>query len=72
MGGIFTFGMSIVTLSFLITTPEAYVPNLGSHEYGFPFLSGAGRLVLKDVIMLAAALVITSESAQRIISNKNN
>lgn len=71
-GGIFTFGMSIVTLSFLITTPEAYVPNLGSHEYGFPFLSGAGRLVLKDVIMLAAALVITSESAQRIISNKNN
>ena len=28
-GGLLTFGMSIVTLSFLITTPEAWVPNLG-------------------------------------------
>lgn len=29
VGGLLTFGMSIVTLSFLITTPEVYVANLG-------------------------------------------
>ena len=53
IGGLLTFGMSIVTLSFLITTPEVYVPNLGGDmptpNHGFPYLSGAGRLVLKDI-----------------------
>src|SRR3546814_10274756 len=29
IGGLFTVGMSVVTLSFLITTPEVYVPDLG-------------------------------------------
>jgi uncharacterized membrane protein YkgB len=70
-GGILTAGMSVVTLSFLVTTPEVYVPNLGGDfptpQYGFPYLSGAGRLVLKDVIMLAAGLVIASDSARRIL-----
>lgn len=69
-GGLLTVGMSIVTLSFLITTPEAYVPNLGGDmptpHHGFPFLSGAGRLVLKDIIMMAAGLVIASDCAKRI------
>lgn len=72
-GGLLTFGMSIVTLSFLITTPEAYVPNLGGDiptpHYGFPFLSGAGRLVLKDIIMLSAGLIIASDAAKKIQSS---
>lgn len=72
IGGLLTFGMSIVTLTFLITTPEVYVPNLGGDfptpEFGFPYLSGAGRLVIKDVIMLAAGLICASESAQRLMS----
>ncbi|MBB4119627.1 putative membrane protein YkgB [Mesonia hippocampi] len=77
LGGLLTFGMSIVTLSFLITTPEVYVPNLGGDmptpHFGFPFLSGAGRLVLKDVIMMAGGLIIASDCAKRIksVSNKN-
>ncbi|MDY0089884.1 MAG: DUF417 family protein [Flavobacteriaceae bacterium] len=70
-GGLLTFGMSVVTLSFLITTPEVYVPNLGGDfptpQYGFPYLSGAGRLVIKDVIMLAAGLVVASDSAKKIV-----
>lgn len=41
-----------ITLSFLVTTPETRVSNLGDSERGFPYLSGAGRLVMKDVIML--------------------
>lgn len=71
-GGLLTFGMSIVTLSFLITTPEVYVPKLDGDfptpHHGFPYLSGAGRLVLKDVIMMGAGLVCAADSARRILS----
>jgi uncharacterized membrane protein YkgB len=70
-GGLLTFGMSLVTLSFLITTPEVYVPNLGGDfptpQHGFPYLSGAGRLVIKDVIMMGAGLIVASDSAKRIL-----
>ena len=72
IGGLLTFGMSLVTLSFLITTPEVYVPNLGGDfptpRYGFPYLSGAGRLVINDVIMMAAGLICASENAKRLLS----
>lgn len=68
-GGLLTFGMSIVTLSFLITTPEAWVPNLGGDmptpHYGFPYLSGVGRLVIKDIIMSAGGLLVAAEAARR-------
>lgn len=70
LGGLLTFGMSLITLSFLITTPEVYVPNLGGDfptpHYGFPYLSGAGRLVLKDVIMMAVGLICASDCAGKI------
>lgn len=38
--------MACTTLSFLVTTPEAWVPALGDTAHGFPFLSGTGRLVV--------------------------
>lgn len=73
LGGLLTFGMSLVTLTFLISTPEVYVPNLGGDyptpQFGFPYLSGAGRLVLKDVIMMAGGLIIASESSKKILKN---
>lgn len=73
LGGLLTFGMSLVTLTFLITTPEVYVPNLGGDfptpEFGFPYLSGAGRLVIKDIIMMAGGLIIASESSKNILKN---
>jgi len=56
--------MSCTTLSFLITTPEAWVPALGDANHGFPYLSGAGRLIVKDCIMLAAAVVTLADSAR--------
>lgn len=72
IGGLLTIIMSIVTLSFLITTPEVYVPDLGGDfptpHHGFPYLSGAGRLVLKDVIMMAGGLICASDCAQRLRS----
>lgn len=71
VGGALTFLMSLVTLSFLITTPEAYVPNLGGDystpQYGFPYLSGAGRLVVKDIIMMAGGLVLFSDSFKKVL-----
>lgn len=70
-GGLLTAGMSAVTLSFLITTPEVYVPDLGGDfetpHHGFPYLSGAGRLVIKDIIMLATGLMIAADAAQRVL-----
>ncbi len=64
LGSFLVFIMSFVTLSFLITTPECWVPALGSTEHGFPLLSGAGRLVVKDAIMMGAALVTMADSAK--------
>lgn len=69
-GGLLTFGMAIVTLSFLITTPETWVPDLGGPNHGFPYLSAAGRLVIKDVIMMAGGLVCASDAARRILKAK--
>lgn len=56
--------MSVVTLTFLITTPETWVPPLGDVHHGFPYLSGRGRLVVKDAIMLGAAVVTMADSAR--------
>ena len=40
---IFGIIMTIGTLSFLVTTPEVWVPNLGSGEFGFPLCSHGSR-----------------------------
>lgn len=55
--------MSLGTLSFLVTTPESWVPHLTDHQWGFPYLSGRGRLVLKDLVILGGAIITMSESA---------
>jgi len=64
LGSFLLIFMSCTTLSFLITTPEAWVPALGDADHGFPYLSGAGRLIVKDCIMLAAAVVTLADSAK--------
>lgn len=66
-GASLVFIMTLGTLSFLITTPEVWVPDLGSGEHGFPLLSGAGRLVIKDTAILAGALVILADSAREFL-----
>lgn len=59
--------MTIGTLSFLVTTPECWVPDLGSGEHGFPLLSGAGRLVIKDTVILAGAVTLLSDTAGKLL-----
>ncbi len=71
LGSFLVLGMSLTTLSFLITTPECWVPSLGSSEHGFPLLSGAGRLVVKDAIMLGAAMVTMADSAKAALRDPN-
>lgn len=70
IGSLLAIIMTIGTLSFLITTPEVWVPDLGSGEWGFPLLSGAGRLVIKDTAILAGTVILLSDSAQKILKNK--
>ena len=71
IGSFLVFGMSITTLSFLVTTPECWVPPLGSPEHGFPLLTGAGRLVIKDAIMMGAALVTMADSAKAYLRDRD-
>jgi uncharacterized membrane protein YkgB len=67
LGAILAFLTPFVTLSFLITTPEAWVPALGDAQHGFPYLSGAGRLAVKDVMLLAGGWLIMTDSARSLL-----
>jgi uncharacterized membrane protein YkgB len=62
VGSFLLIFMSLTTLSFLVTTPEAWVPALGDSHHGFPYLSGAGRLIVKDCIMLGAATLTMADA----------
>lgn len=70
VGELLAILMTLGTLSFLATTPEVWVPDLGSGEYGFPLLSGAGRLVIKDTAILAGAVVLLSDTARRLLERR--
>lgn len=70
IGAVLAFLTPFVTLSFLVTTPEAWVPALGDAQHGFPFLSGAGRLVLKDVVILAGAWLLIVDTARTLLRSE--
>jgi uncharacterized membrane protein YkgB len=63
VGSLLVTLMACVTLSFLVTTPEAWVSVPGS-VHGFPFLALPGLLVVKDSIMLGAAILTMADSAK--------
>lgn len=70
VGELLAIVMTLGTLSFLATTPEVWVPDLGSGEFGFPLLSGAGRLVIKDTAILAGTVVLLSDTARRLLERR--
>ncbi len=74
LGAIMLVGFSVITLSFLVTTPEVWVsaPAKGTADadLGFPYLSGRGRLVVKDCIQLGAGLVLLVDSARRVLASR--
>jgi uncharacterized membrane protein YkgB len=64
VGSFLVILMACTTLSFLVTTPEAWVSGPGSSVRGFPFLALPGLLVVKDSIMLGAAILTMADSAK--------
>jgi uncharacterized membrane protein YkgB len=70
IASILIFLMTLGTLSFLITTPESWVPHLTDKQWGFPYLSGRGRLVIKDIVILGGAVITMAESAQLYLGRK--
>lgn len=71
IGAVLLIGMSFVTLSFLITTPEVWVADKGDITHGFPYLAVPGRLVIKDAIMLGGAIVLAADSAKKLLAKRN-
>lgn len=67
-GAVLAFLTPFVTLSFLLTTPEAWVPALGDAQHGFPYLSGGGRLVLKDTVILAGGWLLIVNGARALLA----
>ena len=74
LGALGVVCFTFVTLSFLITTPEVWVsaPKEGvpDADLGFPYLSGRGRLVVKDCIQLGAGFVLLVDSARVFLKRK--
>lgn len=62
-GSALVFLTPFVTLTFLVFTPETWVHGADAHTE-FPYLSGAGRLVLKDTMTIAAGFVAMVHSAR--------
>ncbi len=69
VGAVLAFLTPVVTLSFLVTTPEAWVAALGDAQHGFPYLSGGGRLVLKDVVLMAGAWLVVADGARAVLEH---
>lgn len=72
LGGLMAFTTPLVTLSFLITTPEAWVPALGDAHHGFLIYLVLVARVLKDTLMLAGAVMIMADSARDILKQRSN
>jgi uncharacterized membrane protein YkgB len=59
LGSLAAAGMFATTLSFLVTTPEAW-----QEIHREPKLSPAGQFLIKDVVFLGASLLTAAESLQ--------
>jgi reactive chlorine resistance protein C len=60
-------GMMLGTLSFLVTTPEAW-----QEGQGMPQLSMLGEALLKDTVLLGAALLTAAESLRAARAGKRS
>jgi reactive chlorine resistance protein C len=59
LGSLAAVGMFTTTLSFLITTPEAW-----HQRRGEPKLSPAGQFLVKDFVFLGASLLTAADALQ--------
>jgi uncharacterized membrane protein YkgB len=61
VGSLGAAGMMVSTLSFLVTTPEAW-----QERRGAPWLSMLGEALLKDGVLLGASLLTAADSLQAV------
>ena len=61
VGSLGAAGLMVSTLSFLITTPEAW-----QDRRGVPFLSMLGEALLKDSVLLGASLLTADDSLRAV------
>ncbi len=61
IGSFASIGMFLITLTFLATTPGVW-----QKDYGFPFLSPTGQFLLKDLVLLGAAIWTAAESLRAV------
>lgn len=67
VGSLACVGMFLTTLTFLVTTP-GWEPSLG----GFPALSAMpGQFLLKDIVLLGAALITAGETMKEVAIRKS-
>jgi reactive chlorine resistance protein C len=57
VGSLGAIVMFLITLSFVLTRPGVW-----QQGYGFPFLSGGGQFLVKDVVLLGAATWTAGEA----------
>ena len=65
--GIWFPRVGFIGATFVILMTIGTVPDVGSGEHGFPLLSGAGRLVIKDTAILAGAWIVLVDCARRVL-----
>ena len=61
IGGLAAISTFLITVSFLFPTPGAIM-----WVHGFPALGGTGQFLVKDIVLLGAAVAIVAEALQRI------
>lgn len=66
LGSVLAIGMFLTTLTFLFSLP-GWEPSLG----GFPALSGSGGFLIKDILLLGAAVWSLGESLSKINNDRN-
>ena len=64
VGSLMAVGMFVATLSFMLTTPGVVAPEAG----GFAVLSLVGGFLVKDVVLLAAALWTLGDAVRTLSS----
>ncbi len=57
IGGLAAAGMFLSTISFLVTTPQAWLPDTGPLAISVP-----GQFLLKDVVLLGASVWTVGEA----------
>ena len=70
--GITPFVANSPLMSFFYHHPKAHKNKEGEFnaEHGVPYLSGVGRLFIKDAITMAGGLVTAADNVKTILVNK--